>query len=232
MKSLNGEKNKLSIKDYKELYKLQDKVMKIIFGCENIFYLTGGTCLNRFYINKRYSDDLDFFTNRNQRFSFAVYNIIDNLAKELDVKIMLQLKDFHRIMINNQLQVDFINDVEHRLGDINITKEGFIIDNVFNILSSKITAVLGRDDPKDIFDIFFICKFYDFSWDEILTSAHLKLAFSDDDLIIKLKSFPSNLLKSLQLIDPNCLDDFEKYYQQIIEEITIKKNHKKSNFLS
>lgn len=219
------------MKDYKELYKLQDNVMQIIFNCENIFYLTGGTCLNRFYFEKRYSDDLDFFTNRNQRFSFAVNNIIYNLEKELDVRILLELKDFHRIMINNQLQVDFINDVEHRLGDIKVTKEGFIIDNVFNILSNKITAVLGRDEPKDIFDIFFICKYYDFSWDEIFASAHQKFAFSDDDLIIKLKSFPPKLLKSLQLIDTNCLDDFEEYYPQIIEEITLKKFHKNSNIL-
>jgi len=49
--------------DYKKLYTLQDEVLKIVFETENEFYLTGGTCLSRFYVAKRYSDDLDFFTN-------------------------------------------------------------------------------------------------------------------------------------------------------------------------
>ena len=46
--------------NYKVLYELQDKVLDVVFKTENEFYLTGGTCLNRFYTEKRYSDDLDF----------------------------------------------------------------------------------------------------------------------------------------------------------------------------
>ncbi len=48
--------------DYKKLYSLQDHVLETIFLYESEFYLIGGTCLNRFYHEKRYSDDLDFFT--------------------------------------------------------------------------------------------------------------------------------------------------------------------------
>ena len=61
--------------DYKELYKLQDRVLKVVFEVENEFYLTGGTCLSRFYVEKRYSDDLDFFTNQSSRYAFAIKNI-------------------------------------------------------------------------------------------------------------------------------------------------------------
>jgi|GEM_PF-1021224 len=48
--------------DYKKLYLLQDEVLKVVFATEHEFYLTGGSCLSRFYVEKRYSDDLDFFT--------------------------------------------------------------------------------------------------------------------------------------------------------------------------
>lgn len=48
---------------YQKLYELQDEVLEVVFSVENIFYLTGGTCLSRFYQEKRYSDDLNFFTN-------------------------------------------------------------------------------------------------------------------------------------------------------------------------
>ncbi|MEA1967214.1 MAG: nucleotidyl transferase AbiEii/AbiGii toxin family protein, partial [Thermodesulfobacteriota bacterium] len=50
--------------NYKKLYELQDDILASIFKVENEFYLTGGTCLSRFYKEKRYSDDLDFFTHR------------------------------------------------------------------------------------------------------------------------------------------------------------------------
>ena len=35
--------------EYEELYALQDKVLAGIFAKETTFYLTGGTCLHRFY---------------------------------------------------------------------------------------------------------------------------------------------------------------------------------------
>ena len=55
--------------NYKKLYDLQDRVLNVIFETEQIFYLTGGTCLSRFYQEKRYSDDLDFFTHSNNDFN-------------------------------------------------------------------------------------------------------------------------------------------------------------------
>ena len=58
--------------DYEKLYQLQDEVLEVVFGVENEFYLTGGTCLSRFYKEKRYSDDLDFFTNNSARYRFAI----------------------------------------------------------------------------------------------------------------------------------------------------------------
>ncbi len=39
--------------DYKALYTLQDEVLALVFKVENEFYLTGGTCLSRFYLEKR-----------------------------------------------------------------------------------------------------------------------------------------------------------------------------------
>ena len=61
--------------DYRKLYLLHDEVLKTVFDTEREFYLTGGTCISRFYVEKRYSDDLDFFTNQSPRYSFAIKNI-------------------------------------------------------------------------------------------------------------------------------------------------------------
>ena len=206
--------------DYKRLYALQDEVLALVFKVENEFYLTGGTCLSRFYLEKRYSDDLDFFTNSSSRYSFAVKTIKNELMKCFDVKMEVDSKDFVRFRINDFLQVDFVNDIASRYKEVVLTKDNFLIDNIENILSNKITAVMGRDNPKDVFDIYLIAKNYDFSWEDILNSAHNKSGFSNDELLVRLKSFPSSLMESIKLIDSAFLDDFEDDFSEIIDALS------------
>ncbi len=215
----------MDVINYKELYKLQDKVLGIIFSVENEFYLTGGTCLSRFYHEKRYSDDLDFFTHNSGRFSFAVKNIKAKLQENYNIATEVDSKNFIRFKIDNMLQLDFVNDTAYRYKDPVIKENGYIIDNIENILSNKITAVIGRDNPKDIFDIYLICKFFDFNWEEVLKAAQKKASFMHEDLIIRLKSFPFSLLKSIRIVDEKFLNNFEKEFSLIIEEVNNKEMH-------
>ncbi len=205
--------------DYKKLYELQDEVLTTVFEAENEFYLTGGTCLARFYIEKRYSDDLDFFTNQSQRYSFAIKKIKLALQKKFRLTVPVESKNFTRFLINDLLQVDFVNDTAFRYKDIIITPRNYIIDNIENILSNKLTAIIGRDNPKDVFDIYLIWKFYSFSWPEILEAAHQKAGFLDEELIIRLKTFPVELLKPLKITDRTFLNEFDLEIKKIIDEI-------------
>jgi predicted ribosome quality control (RQC) complex YloA/Tae2 family protein len=81
--------------------------------------------------------------------------------------VEVETKHFVRFKINNLLQVDFVNDISARYGNVIITEDKYIIDSIENILSNKLSAVIGRDYPKDI-----------------LLSAHEKAGFSNEDLII------------------------------------------------
>lgn len=212
--------------NYTELYKIQDRVLDIVFSLDHDFYLTGGTCLGRFYWEKRYSDDLDFFTNSSSLFGINIRNIINVLSKNLSVKEVVESKDFVRLMADNILQLDFVNDRVPRYKSVTILKQGYRIDNVENILSNKITAVISRDNPKDIFDIYLISKFHDFVWQDILTSAKDKLVFNIDDLVYRMKSFPLNLLKKIDLADPDFLNNFESEFVFIIEDIINKSRNR------
>ncbi len=205
--------------NYLKLYELQDKVMDVVFETENIFYLTGGTCLSRFYNEKRYSDDLDFFTHINDDFSRALREIKIVLSIKFIVVEEVSSKDFVRLKIDNLLQVDFVNDRVMRYEKTIHLDNGYIIDNVKNILANKITAVIGRDSAKDIFDIYLIDKFYDHDWNHILNIAHTKAGFSNTDLIIRLKTFPIILLENIVLKDDKFLKDFELQYKSIINKI-------------
>lgn len=211
--------------DYAKLYKLQDEVLKLIFLEEQEFYLTGGTCLSRFYHEKRYSDDLDFFTNNSSRFGFAVKNIRTQLQKKYSLTIEVESKDFIRYTVDGLLQLDFVNDRVPRYKDVVVLDNGYIIDNIENILSNKLTAVIGRDNPKDIFDIYLICQFYTFDWEEILDASLQKATYKLEDLIIRLKSFPKSLLKSINIADKDFLKEFENEFPLIVEEIHHKQIH-------
>ena len=193
------------IRDYTQLYTLQDEVLKIIFSEETSFYLTGGTALHRFYCNGRYSDDLDLFMQGQPYFYDEVKAAIYKLQKNFNVETAVNAKDFLRVKIKN-LKIDFVNDRVYRYGKSTV-QNGVSVDNVYNILANKLTAVLGRDEEKDVFDIVCICLMYDFNWIDILQAAHEKEGFEDYILIERLKSFPLEWIKNLKLIKKTDITD-------------------------
>ena len=73
--------------NYKELYRFQDEVLREIFMTDHDFYLTGGTCLSRFYHHKRYSLDLDFFNHNNDLYSGQLIEIQTSLNKHFTVAV-------------------------------------------------------------------------------------------------------------------------------------------------
>ncbi|NOQ47224.1 MAG: hypothetical protein GQ559_11255, partial [Desulfobulbaceae bacterium] len=86
--------------DYKKLYQLQDEILDLIFQEDTEFYLTGGTCLNRFYFEKRYSDDLDLFTNFSDTFSYSAREIIYRISHaNYTTEKHVDSKDFVRIHV-------------------------------------------------------------------------------------------------------------------------------------
>lgn len=208
--------------DYKNLYITQDKILKAVFETTSEFYLTGGTCLNRFYYEKRYSDDLDFFTNNSDFFRQSINAIFDKFKEaDFDFSKTVDGKDFVRFVVSEYgqpLQIDFVNDRVGRIG-LPAQKDGYLIDTIDNILSNKITAVLGRDEPKDIFDIYMIASFESVDWTKILRFARQKVVFQKEDLLYRLDTFPKTLLKRIKLVDGSFLDAFDEKYPQIIEQI-------------
>jgi len=51
------------------LYPFQDFKIEIFNKINPPFYITGGSVINRYYFNHRYSDDLDYFVKTNNNYS-------------------------------------------------------------------------------------------------------------------------------------------------------------------
>jgi len=88
---------------YNRLYAFQDEIMKVVHRQEVDFYLTGGTALSRFYLNHRYSDDLDFFINQAPDF------------KKIETPEIYFGARFKRNQIGNSEGLDPGNVVEYKI---------------------------------------------------------------------------------------------------------------------
>ncbi len=219
---------------YKYLYLIQDDVFKIVEN--HAFYLTGGAALSRFYLNHRYSDDLDFFVRKGKSFSSDVKEIVARLKNHFEVEIRVMTDDFTQFFIHPgdfftryheefqaKLKVDFVNEPEiPHFGELNRFGVFSRVDNLRNILSNKITA-LTRLEPKDVADIWFICKNLSFSWDQIIHEAEQKEAIEELMVFDLLKMFPVEMFHKIKWVDPIDIEDFNKDRQIMLQDLLAKK---------
>lgn len=209
--------------DYKKLYQLQDNVLDCIFNLKLPFYLTGGTALGRFYLNHRISEDLDFFVNNDSNFTNYIKNIHKTFNKEfqIDTKNSLFGDEFARFIIKKEieLKIEFVNDVSYRFSEP--IKYSFgLVDNVRNILSNKICAVLSRDETKDVFDIVYISRNYYFNWYDLFIDAKKKSIVNEIELSKRIKEFPIKWLDKINwTITKIDINNFKSDLERISNDI-------------
>lgn len=192
----------LSKTNWTSLYKLQDEILHLLRDELSPFYLTGGTALSRYYLNHRYSEDLDFFCHDQEVFEPSVNIIARSLmrSKYLKEQEMQMSETYVRFYVGPlyELKIDFVYEsVEH----IGVFKkvQGINIDNPKNILANKICCILGRDEPKDVYDIVSLAHAYSFNWKKMMLAAKRKQVLDETDVVKKLEEFPKQLLKKYKL---------------------------------
>ncbi|MBV6511605.1 MAG: hypothetical protein FMNOHCHN_01087 [Ignavibacteriaceae bacterium] len=216
----------MSEKDYKNIYLLQDKFLNWWKDQNLPFYLTGGTALGRFYLKHRFSEDLDFFANEDPEFKRHIEFIRNSLNSGFSLKseVTVFTNDFCRFFITEgeiSLKIEFVNDVSARVG-IPVRYQYGLLDTPLNILSNKITAILGRDEPKDIFDLVSLSHNFSFTWEAVFQIAKAKALINEIDFSQRIRSFPVNLLASANwLMQPIQEEKFERYLKQIAGEVIL-----------
>lgn len=149
---------------------------------ERSFFLTGGTALSVFYLHHRVSDDLDLFTLEPMSLS------------ELDPWIRTRWKDscskikegpdFLSFLID-ETKVEFVrdplsNDDERPAAELEKGRH-LKVDNLRNIVSNKLGAMVSRQEPKDFVDFYFIAKRDPgLDWNRVRQDARRKDAIFDD----------------------------------------------------
>ncbi len=219
-----------SKKDYSKLHQLQDKFLSWWFSLNLPFYLTGGTALGRFYLNHRFSEDLDFFINADSQYQHYISELKNKITDKFTVNIQQSLfaDDYTRFFITEDelfLKIEFVNDVSYYPGKPVNYKFGKI-DTPINILSNKLTALIGRDEPKDIFDIIHLSLNYSFNWINIFENAKQKAVINELDVEQRLVSFPVEWLENVNWLNkPVNIDKTRKILNQIADDFLLGKTN-------
>ena len=212
---------------FEVLYPLQDRVIKVIGQADTEFYLTGGTASSRAYLQHRFSDDLDYFVNDDQRFGLWVERIIQSLtqSEEWSCKILMKEERFARLVLTaneTALKLEFVNDVPSRVGKIQIHPVLGRIDTPENILANKVTAVLDREEPKDFADIWGFCSQKGLSLKEAIDGAQGKaIGIFPADLARVLISVQESDWQAVRWIHAPPVDQFISELNQLGENLLL-----------
>ncbi|MDO9580816.1 MAG: nucleotidyl transferase AbiEii/AbiGii toxin family protein [Bacteroidales bacterium] len=218
-----------SVPDYKSLYRLQDKALQALKGHLGPFYLTGGTALGRFYLNHRFSDDLDFFVNSAPGFTQEVKRIYKRLIGQLpvDTKSTVDTEEFVRIWIGGEvrMKLEFVNDTGKHLGPV-LWSDEIPLDNPGNILANKLGAMLSRDEAKDVFDIVLLAANYSFNWETVYEHATNKQLMNEEDVLMRLTTFPVDWLQEQRwLKNPVDLPAFKEKLERIADDFLLARDN-------
>lgn len=204
--------------------------MKISEGLSLPFYLTGGTALSRFYFHHRYSDDLDLFVNADPDYKKHVELFVRQVLSEKDLSVSLGDPAFIRNgyysltvcgpAIETPLKIDLVNDIGFRLGSPVKIACGYLVDSLDNILTNKLSAIVGRSEIKDVVDLVEICNNSSFSWDRMLEDAGRKEAMISASLLVDfLGSVPISELDKVEWIRKPDPDEFRKNLTVICDDM-------------
>lgn len=138
--------------------KILDQIIKNNYIKDN-FYLTGGTALSEFYLHHRYSEDLDFFTEKKYD-TGIIMSFIRQLSRQFDCTYEAELIEFlYRFNLKftdkQVLKLDFSYYPGQRMEKGKVYK-GFEVDSLLDIAINKLSTIQQRYNVKDYVDLYFL----------------------------------------------------------------------------
>lgn len=136
------------------------------------FYWTGGTLLSFYYLHHRNSLDLDFFSEKEFPFD-EINQLVEKIKNEIGFNKINYKKIFDRwefIFQNSEiLRIEFVY-YNHEKKTLNKRAKllGVYIDSLEDIAANKTMAYFDRNEPKDLFDLYFLLTKKDFSVQKLL----------------------------------------------------------------
>ncbi len=185
------------------------------------FYWTGGTLLAYEYLQHRFSEDLDFFSEESFPFD-EINNFIQDLKEKGHFgKVEYQkIFDRHQFLLKNkeELKIEFVhyNHDKKRLGKKREVL-GVWVDSLEDLAANKALAYFDRNEPKDLFDIYFLLTKGKFSLKKLLELALRKFGVKLPESLFWSEAFKK--IGLLSKIKPLLLEKDSKKKQQLLDKV-------------
>jgi len=160
------------------------------------------------------------FKSLSKRYAFIRSRLQNNLFP-IDPALAVWSERFVRLWVGKEsrLKLEFVNDVGFRWGE-NLFAGKIALDNPANILANKLTAVVTREEPKDVFDIVTLSQTYSFDWQEVFRMAFEKQLMDASDAAMRLSTFPVEWMRGLSwLMQPVNEPDLKKDLDTLADDL-------------
>lgn len=143
------------------------------------FYLAGGTALAEFYLKHRISEDLDFFSEKQEVNPIAINRFFEDKAKTLNLlkfetKRVFGLYSFFLHFKDKEvLKVDFNYYPFPRI-EKGVKFKNLEIESIYDIGVDKVHTVVLKPRARDFIDIYFIIREKNYKFEELLMQAKAK----------------------------------------------------------
>ena len=179
------------------------------------FYFSGGTALSEFYLQHRFSEDLDFFAENdfdaNELSLFLHANKSNYGAKTIQYQQSFNRNLFFLSFGKEQsLKVEFTYYPFPRL-EIGVNFGKLSVDSVLDIAVNKAFTLTQKARGRDYFDLFEIDQKYGFDFKYLLKLARQKFDYKIDYL-----QLGKNLVKVTSFLDDPVL--IKKIDKKAVEE--------------
>jgi hypothetical protein len=139
---------------------LKRDFLKSFFLREKRFFLTGGSALGLFYLQHRFSYDLDLFSSAHVDW-LELDGVMRVCAREIgaDLGLLRDAPTFRRYRLARAGQneiVDIVVDVSPQIDPEKPWIDDVQVDTIHEIMLNKITTLISRCELKDIVDLYFL----------------------------------------------------------------------------
>ena len=184
------------------------------------FYFGGGTALNVFYLQHRYSDDLDFFAKKEFDQSLII-KFLNQFVKKNNISLKMTKKEtvlwFELEKDKQKLKVDFL-DFPYKRIEKGMVYQGVEIDSEKDIGANKILIINLENNPKDYVDLYFLLKKFTI-WD-LIYAVEAKFKIQPDLIGLGKDFLEAEKLEFLpKMIKPLSLDELKKFYRELAGKV-------------
>lgn len=185
-------------------------------------YLSGGGAL-ALHLGHRRSLDLDLFADQEAAFR-ATLTSLPVIARDLGarVEILMDAPAFRRVLLTSSegeaVRVDLVLETAERVGPPPVARDGLLFDPIEELLANKLCAILGRSEPRDLVDLFYLDQAGYHLLDTLPAARHKDAGLTPGQLAWAIGQVPLDHLPA-GLLAPLTLDALRAFRARLIDAL-------------